>query len=69
MNIPHVFFTFVGIVPEQPERYWLPLQESESWYEMTGGEIFKTSLVNETGYVNCSRLLERYNNDPRVKEG
>ena len=68
--VPHAFFTLQGIKPAPPKYYWLPLFEGEMPNpkpdDPNNKVVIKGSLVNETGFINCTKLIERYNSDPRI---
>lgn len=58
------------MTPPPPKHYWLPLFENyvppDPLIDPKTPILIPGSIVNETGYVDCKKLIDRYNNDPRI---
>ena len=50
LPMPHVFFKIDGGEKATPPGIWVQI----------------TSLMNETGYLNCTKVLDMYNNHPGI---
>ena len=71
--IPHVFFQFQGIKingKSPPPELWLPLYKGvippDPEIGLNDLTILEDSLVDETGFINCTDLVKRFNADPRI---
>ena len=63
LDMPHVFFVIHGGSKPAPNKLMVPLH---SFPNPHFPPTFKESLISPEGVIDCSKIIERYNQDPRI---